>query len=302
MVGAENALHLHPLTGLFLSNSMVVSRASLMYGTPPHIRQDHYDVPAPEISLDPGEDGRSEVFEALASLTETLGPYLERLYSVPTPQSDDGRASRDLNLDAWTDTLPGSVRKIIIRGTDLDTPGAANLRLCFLAARFFSRRMALSTETKSTTLAGQAPDERLLNVRRTVEEIVLFVNELTETQLGDFWLPTTAFVLSSAVTFLVRLAVQKEIPTSGPSTSLSLSLAKDLLATLRSHKEDHGWELGDICLAQYGDTLDKLTAQRDPADMDNACFDSAPPFIPDPALLESIIADQWDPVLWGQMT
>lgn len=281
---------------------MAVSRASLLYGTPPHIRQDHYDVPAPKISVDAGGGERAEVFEALASLTETLGPYLERLYSVPTAQGDDGRTPRNFNLDAWTDTLPGSARKIIIRGTDLDTPGAANLRLCFLAARFFSRRVALGTEVEGGTPAGRAPDERLLDVRRTVEEIVLFVNELTETQLGDFWLPTTAFVLSSAVTFLVRLAIQAEIPASGPSHSISLSLAKDMLATLRSHKEDHGWELGDICLAQYGDTLDKLPVQQDSSDTDSAWLDSAPPFIPDPALLESIIADQWDPSLWGQMT
>ena len=273
-----------------------------MYGTPPHIRQDHYDIPAPKAYLDGSGDGRFEVFEALASLTDILGPYLEQLYSIPTPQNDEGRTSHSLHLDAWTDTLPGPVRKIIIRGTNLEIPGAANLRLCFLAARFFSRRLALSTEVGRTTPAGQAPDERLLDVRRTVEEIVLFVNELTETQLGDFWLPTTAFVLSSAVTFLVRLAVQAEIPASGPPHSLSLSLAREMLATLRSYKEDHGWELGDICLAQYEDALDKLPEQQDSANMDSNGLESAVPFIPDPALLESIIADQWDSLLWGQMT
>lgn len=271
-----------------------------MYGTPPHIRQDHYDVPAPRMSLGSDGDGSTEVFEALASLTDVLGPYLEQLYSVLNPlQSRDGGSSCTLlNLDAWTDTLSGRVRKVIIRGIDPDIPGAANLRLCFLAARFFSRRLALDRDADGAALAGRAPDARLLDVRMAVEEIVLFVSELTEKQLGDFWLPTTAFVFSSAVTFLVRLAVQSEIPASGPSQSLSLSLARDLLASLRSHKENHGWDLGDICLTQYGDTVDKLSAQ-DPGNPDGAWLDWAPPLVPDPTLLEPISEDHCNPLMWG---
>lgn len=108
-------------------------------------------------------------------------------------------------------------------------------------------------------------------------------------------------MLSSAVTFLVRPAVQREIPASNPSHRLSLSLAKGLLVTPPSHKEEHRWEL--ICLARYGDTLDKPPVQQSPADAESAWSGvGPPPFVPDPALFGSIIADQWDSMLCGQMT
>lgn len=262
-----------------------------MYGTPPHIRRDYYDVPGPTAS----SSGRGDkIFKALASLTELLGSYLEQLYSVSSQTRDCAPGALDLN--SWTDTLAGKVRKVIIRGTDLDMPGAANLRLCFLASRFFSRRVEIGMDIDATP-PGQPLDDHLLEVRRIVEEIVLFVGELTENQLGDFWLPTAAFVLSSAVTFLVRLAVQAEIPNSGPSQSLSLSLAIDLISSLRSHKEKYGWELGDICLAQYGETVDKLSAQQDSGQVDGDWLDSEPLFISDPAFLDSLIVDQWNPFI-----
>ena len=269
-----------------------------MYGTPPHIRQDYYDVPAPKALSGARGDGRAEVFEALASLTEILGSYLEQLYRVAGQRRD--RTTCILNLDSWTDTLPGSVRKVIIRGTNLDIPGAANLRLCFLAAKFFSRRLDIGADVEGTH-SGQPPDDRFFEIRRIVEAIVLYVSEHTEKQLGDFWLPTSAFVFSSTVTFLVRLAVQAEIPTSGPSESLSLSLAVDLIASLRSYKEDHGWEIGDICVTQYGEMVDKLSTQQDSTQVDGAWLDLEPPFISDPAFLDSIIADQWDPLVWNEV-
>ncbi|KAH7268817.1 fungal-specific transcription factor domain-containing protein [Fusarium solani] len=267
--------------------------SSLMYGTPPHIRQAHYDVPVPRIGHrtdglenDPLAEERGKVFEALASLTQVLGSHLEQLYTIRNrPQDSRDKTVSVLDLSAWTDSLSGEVRRIIIRGTNLDVPGAANLRLCFLAAKFFSCRHELDAEMEGIG-PGQPPDYRLLQARRIVEEIVLCVSELTEKQLGDFWLPLVAFA---------------EIPASGPSGSLSLSLAKDLMATLRSHKEACGWELGDICLAQYGEVVDRLSTQENPTDLSEGWLDSALPFIPDPGFLDSTMADQWDPLLWGQM-
>lgn len=135
--------------------------------------------------------------------------------------------------------------------------------------------------------------DRLLHARRVVENIVLFVHELTVRQLGDFWLSIAAFAFSSTTTFLVRLAVQAEISTSGASQSLSLSPAKGLVALLRWHKEENGRELGDICLAQYGDVVDGLSTEEPFAGTDVDCLESAA-LIPDPGLptfLDSIIAD-----------
>ncbi|CAG9996352.1 unnamed protein product [Clonostachys byssicola] len=281
--------------------------SSLMYGTPPHIRQNHHDVPVPNLIRQKGSQGnetaadeRIKVFEALASLTEALGPYLEQLYSVRTrPHSRFDRIGYTLNLNSWIDTLSGKVRTIIIRGTDLDVPGAANLRLCFLAAKFFSRRVDLNTEMGGTVI-DQISDDKLFELRGIVEEIVVFLHELTPKQLGDFWLPTVAFVFSSTITFLVRLAVQVECNTSGPSQGISLSLAKDMVASLRSYKEEYGWELGDICVNQYGELVENLFAQQSAGLPDGGWVDATPGAISDPAFLESLFTDQWDPILWGQ--
>ncbi|UNI18315.1 hypothetical protein JDV02_004589 [Purpureocillium takamizusanense] len=267
---------------------------SLTYGTPPHIRQSHHDVPIPKANQ---HDERAQVFEALASLTIVLGAYIEQLYAAGDVTDRDPALA--FSLDIWTDTLFGELRRIIVRGMNLDTPGAANLRLCYLAARFFMCRVELSTEVDDY-IPGQSPNDRLLKTRRMAEDIVHFVRELTAKQLGDFWLPTAAFVFSSTTTFLVRLAVQAELPTCETSMqSLSLSLAHDLVTSLRSHKDLYGWELGDICIAQYGDVVDKLWSQNPASHLDPAWLDSAP-FIPDPGFFESVIVDQWDPLAWCQ--
>ncbi|EUC29299.1 hypothetical protein COCCADRAFT_106892 [Bipolaris zeicola 26-R-13] len=270
---------------------------SLTHGTPPHIRQTHHDVPLPK-RTSPDEPGR--VFEVLASLSTALGNYLEGLYAI-SEGANIAALARNLLLDlnTWTDMLPGDIRRILVRGSDLTIPGAANLRLCYLALNFFNLRLYLSVEEADIPL-GQASSERLLEARRAAEDIVLFVQELSVKQLEDFWLPTTAFVLTSTAAFLLRLAVQVDFPLSeSPTQSLSLSLAHDLVNCLRSHKELHGWELGDICLTQYADVVDRLWDQHVPPELDMTLLDSAP-FISDPIFFHSIVADQWDPLVWSE--
>lgn len=266
-----------------------------MYGTPPHVRQSHHDVPPPNANnyradqSPPSEEGPG-TFEALCSLTNVIGIYLEHIYSIGDGPAVPGVVG--LNLATWTETLTGEIRKIIVRGTNLDIAGAANLRLCYLAARFLSCRLELNAEVEGI-IPGSPPSICLLNARRMVEDIVLFVQELTAKQLGDFWMPYAAFVFSFITAFLVRLAVQIEIPAFGASHSLSLSLAKDLMASLRSHKDTHGWELGDACLSQYGHVVDKLWTQQTTADVDMSLLDLAP-LVADPVFLDSIMDDQWN--------
>lgn len=236
------------------------------------------------------------IFEALAGLSDVLASYLENLYSIRTqPLNRQDRASQ-YKLDAWIDSQTGNVRKIIIRGTNLDVPGAANLRLCFLGAKFFCRRAEMNEETGS---GASSELKAHVQVRRTVEEIVLFIQELTSQQLGDFWLPQAAFILSSAATFLIRFAVQSEIPSSSPSQSLSLRLAKDLVQSLHSHKEGHGWELGEICLGQYAEIVQTLVDQE--TSEATRSGQDLTPYIADASLFDSIMVDQWDPFLWTDL-
>ena len=271
---------------------------SLTHGTPPHIRQTHHDVPLPK-RTSPDEPGR--IFEVLASLSTVLGTYLEGLYAI-SEGANIAALARNLlfDLNTWTDMLPGDIRRILVRGSDLNTPGTANLRLCYLALKFFNLRLDLSVEEADIPL-GQASGERMVEARRSAEDIVLFVQELSMKQLGDFWLPTAAFVLSSTTTFFLRLAVQVDFPVfESPTQSLSLSLARELINSLRSHKELHGWELGDICLTQYADVVDRLWDQHVPTELDVTWLDSAP-FISDPVFFHSIAPDQWGSLVWNEM-
>lgn len=272
---------------------------SLTHGTPPHINQSHHDVPLPKQAK---STDRATTFETLANLTTVVGTHIEELYVISSETSrEDDIATRLLaDLAYWTDSLTGDVRRIIVRGNNLDTSGAANLRLCYLAARFLGLRLQLSSDVDQI-VAGQPPNERLVTTRRAAEDIILFVHELSVKQLGDFWLPIAAFVFSSVVTFLVRLAIQTELPVCEATTqSLSLSLANDLITSLRMHKDVHGWELGDVCLAQYGEVVDQLWSQSVAGEADMSWLDAAA-LGSYPLFLDSVIEDQWDPFRLGHV-
>ncbi|RYP08341.1 hypothetical protein DL765_008817 [Monosporascus sp. GIB2] len=94
-------------------------------------------------------------------------------------------------------------------------------------------------------------------VRRTADDIVHFVRELGERQLGDFCLSIGgAFVFSSTVTFLLRCALVAENNDNhrgqgGLAQSTSLRLA---------------WDLGNLCLAQHCEVVERLMATAEASD------------------------------------
>ncbi|KAH8880764.1 fungal-specific transcription factor domain-containing protein [Thozetella sp. PMI_491] len=239
----------------------------LAYGTPSHIRRGQYDVPTPRLEYlcsqiaTPQEVAASSVYVALATLTETLDNYLEYLYRLDLPEGfAGGKNVADLGagLDNWEESLGDDVRRIIIRGTNLHIPGAANLRLAYLSIRLHGRKIELDIEKQKGESAEGSLARHYLQVRRAAEEIVLFVQELEERHLGDFWLPVAAFAFASTVTFLLRCALETENSAGGLAQSASLRLAKDLITALAAYRQDAGWDLGDLCLAQYTEVVDKL--------------------------------------------
>lgn len=198
-------------------------------------------------------------------------------------------SSLEFRLNSWVESLKGPVRGVILRGHNLSRlPGAANLRLAYFATLLLLRRMELeasreqqahnlgaahhSMTTTGTTMAGTTTADLLnnnttagdlankyLRAQQTAEEIVLLVSELGREQLDDFWLPGAAFVLSSAETFLLRCAV--EGGGGGDADirkSSALRIAWDLIVALRRHRDEAGWDLGDICLAQYEEVVRRL--------------------------------------------
>ncbi|KAJ5794746.1 transcriptional regulator family: Fungal Specific TF [Penicillium paradoxum] len=269
--------------------------SSLAYGTPPHIRRSQYDVPLP-ISDYLSDWERSPtanaVFVELMNLTDVLDYCLEHIYSIREAQAPT--RNLELELNKWVDSLTGDIRKIIIRGSNLDIPGASNLRLAYLATRLLLRRIDLDRERQAPESNAEQMANRVMEARRTAEDIVVLVQELGATQLGDFWMPVVAFTFSATVTFLIRCALETEQP-AGLAHSPSLQLANDLLSSLRSHQKNFGWDLADICLAQHSDVIEKLLSSEPPiADPDETSVDLRQHFVPDMAFLDDMFPSTWD--------
>jgi hypothetical protein len=146
-----------------------------------------------------------------------------------------------------------------------------------------------------------AGDSRLLNrymqARRTAEDILILTQELQKEHLADFFLPSIAFAFSTTVSFLLRCALETENSTSGLVQSSSLKIASDLLSALRSHKEKYSWDLGDICLAQHTEVVEKLLAMTPPEDSSTEePLDLSNFGMPDSSFLDQLFPSLWDPL------
>ncbi|KAK2045692.1 fungal-specific transcription factor domain-containing protein [Colletotrichum somersetense] len=247
---------------------------SLAYGTPPQIKRYQYDVPDPSLEYLVAKDATeaqiqaASVFMALVTLTGVLDKFLDHVYDLnPERDQNSGQTSLDLELSLgqWEDSLSDDVRRIITRGSNLHIPGAANLRLAYLSTKLLRRRIELDLEKQEDAAPGDALTNRYIQVRRAAEEIVVLVQELEEAHLGDFWLPVSAFTFTSAITFLLRCALETENTAGGLAQSASLKLAKSLVDSLQSHQQNSGWDLGDICLAQYAEVVERLLTADSPS-------------------------------------
>lgn len=278
------------------SKNQPYNRSSLAYGTPPHIRRSQYDVPLPisEYLSDWERDHEaSAVFIELMNLTDVLDHCLEQVYTIRTETQGSSR-NLELELNKWVDSLTGDIRRIIIRGSNLNIPGASNLRLAYLATRLLLRRIDLDRERQAPGSNAEQMANRVMEARRTAEDIVVLVQELGEAQLGDYWLPVVAFTFSATVTFLIRCALETE-QAAGLAQSGSLRMASDLLDSLRSHHKNFGWDLGDICLAQHSDVIDKLLKSEPPIESSGeTSVVLRQHFVPDMAFIDDMFPSTWD--------
>lgn len=232
------------------------SRCSLAYGTPPLIHRAQHDVPIPtaEDLYSPGAPNdqifAASCFVAFTTLTEVLGHCLEHVYHLKDPPSPFGL--EDL-LTNWEDSLNDNLRRLVIRGTGLVGPGAANLRLAYLSVKLLIRRSQFNFDK----ISRQIDDTESLyyrQARSVSEEIVDFVRELDESHFQDFWIPLNAYTITSATTFLLRSALNSR----GLARNAPLRLAKAMIQTLQSHRDEHAWDLADNCLSNCSDLVEKI--------------------------------------------
>ena len=234
----------------------------MAYGTPPLIHHTQHDVPVPtaEDLYSPGASldqiFAASCFVALITLTDVLGHCLEHVYHLGKDFSKKPEASPfglENLLTNWEDSLSDSLRRLVIRGTGLVGPGAANLRLAYLSVKLLIRRSQLDLDRVSLQIAD-VDSLYYIQARRVSEEIVDFVRELDETHCRDFWIPLNAYSLTSATTFLVRSALTSRGLVRNPS----LQLARAMIDALRSHRRNYAWDLADNCLSNCSDLVEKI--------------------------------------------
>lgn len=238
----------------------------------------------------------ASVYIALVSLTEVLDRHLHQIYNVDKDKSWS-TANLELSLNNWVESLDGFNRRIIIRGTNLEIPGASNLRLAYLATRLLLQRIELEAYKQTYNVEGEQIMNRYSQARRTAEEILLLVQEFSPGQLGDFWLSISAFTFPATVNFLLRCALETENSPSGLAQSGSFRIARDLIEALRLHQEKYGWDLGDICLAQHAEIVDKVLAGVAPGNQTaNNVLDSHDFVMPDASIMDQFFPSLWDPL------
>jgi hypothetical protein len=236
------------------------------------------------------EKNGADILIALTSLSNILYEYLDQLHQVALPLRAETRLQNMLHT--WSEGTSGTVRSIVLRGTDLSLPGAANLRLCFLHLEFLDSRIRLEVlrkdalETDSENLISQ-----YLSTRRAAENIVMLVSELSIVQLRDFWLPEAAFCLSTVLSFLLRSALEMKDSAAGLPRGNALESAVAMMESLRSHRDSANWDIGDLCLSQYSDILDQIQTLHQDSDhnIEQIDLDMLEAVFSDPAFQGSLL-------------
>lgn len=203
-------------------------------------------------------------FGAFTTLTEVLGYCLEHVYHLKKDflkKQEESPFDLEDHLTNWENSLNDNLRRLVIRGTSLVGPGAANLRLSYLSVKLLIRRSQLDWDRVSLQI-NDIDSQFHIQARRFSEEIVDFVRELDETHLHDFWIPQNAYSLTSATTFLMRSALNSR----GLARNSALKLARAMINALQSHRRNYAWDLADNCLSNCSDLGEKI---------ETACEDSS---------------------------
>ncbi|KAK4863655.1 hypothetical protein LT330_002433 [Penicillium expansum] len=227
---------------------------SFGHGVPPQISKNQYDVPLPTVDvLVPSNLRTTERVRAahchiyLCRLTETLGELLPLVYGLQhKPARETSKKLRQIrtDLDIWEDSLPDWLRGPTIHSGER-IYGASSLQLAFLAVKMLVSRVELNEVNNSETENTEARRYFQTECRRSAEEIVAFMTSLRKDNFTEFWLPYSAFHLTSTATLLVRCAFET---TDSDVARSCLSNVETLRSVLRRVREEEDWDVADMCL------------------------------------------------------
>ncbi|XMA15425.1 hypothetical protein WAI453_008216 [Rhynchosporium graminicola] len=237
---------------------------SFAHGTPSNINSSHYDVPfptsqmlGPHGSILPESQRSMESFIALCKLTQILGQALPLVYDlIGSSQKETSKTIRriEADLDIWEDDLPDYLSSVDHSDS---VSGGSSLRLCYLSLKMLVCRISLHSVSQQGSIeATEAYRFRQVESRHAARTIVNFVTSLNTSQLAEFWLPYTAYYLTSAITLLLRFAVET---TEDSIAENCVASVKEFIAWLRRAKDIHDWDLADDCLNNCEGIMARMT-------------------------------------------
>jgi Fungal specific transcription factor domain len=230
-------------------------------GTPPFISKNHYDVPLPTLELLTASRSNSakhvraaEVYIQLCKLTEIVGDVLPLIYHIRS--GNDGLAAEqtsrsEIELNRWIESRPSWLNLNEFQNRPA-VPGLVNLQLCYLAVRMLLRRIAWHEISQRET---DPASSWLLGCQAAAEDIVRLVVSLHKQDLRSFWLPYNAHHFTSAVTLLLRCALQTNYPEIRKQCMTS---ARTLVDTLRRHYDEDNWDIAETALASSENILRRI--------------------------------------------
>ena len=230
-------------------------------GTPPYISKGHYDVPLPTVEFltaaRPGSVKHAraaEVFIHLCRLTEIVGDVLPLIYHIRSGNDSiaaEQTSRSEIELNRWMESRPSWLNLNDFHHRP-QVPGLPNLQLSYLSVRMLLRRIAWheisqrESDPASSWLSG---------CQAAAEDIVRFVSSLTPSDLRGFWLPYHAHHFTSAVTLLLRCALQTSYANIRTQCMTS---ARSLVDSLRKFHDEESWDLAETCLSQSETVLKRI--------------------------------------------
>lgn len=264
---------------------------SFGHGVPPQIAKSQYDVPLPTIDgLVPPHARSTERVRAahchisLCRLTEILGELLPLVYGLQAKLArESSKKLRQIrtDLDLWEDSLPDWLRAPTQnRGDQLHA--SSSLQLAFLAVKMLISRVELNEVNNAETENPEARRYFQTECRKSAEEIVRFISSLRKENFKEFWLPYSAFHLTSTATLLVRCALE----TNDTEVARScLSNVETLRTVLRRVQEEEDWEVADMCLDHCERIMHRLPGTGAPMDQDTMAASLADNGLVNPAAI-----------------
>ncbi|EEH18715.2 hypothetical protein PABG_01034 [Paracoccidioides brasiliensis Pb03] len=229
--------------------------ASYGHGVPPQINRNQYDVPLPTIHVlvpqanpSPKRIRMAECYIALCQLTEILGDLLPLIYELQLKsQHEISKTLRRLRADigTWEDSLPEWLKA---SPASLPAPvsGSSSLFLAYFTLKMLICRVELQEINNSDNPSNTEGRQYFqTECRKAAEEVVQFMISLKRPNFDEFWLPYSAYHLTSTATLLVRCALETSDPEIARSCLSSVDVLRDALYRARV---EYDWDLADMCL------------------------------------------------------